>query len=50
LLFLQAGKYLIPHSTGTVTIARAMMGRQKKEGNQEFYRDDTGYGQQNVQK
>jgi hypothetical protein len=34
LLLLQARKYLIAHSTGTVTIARAMMGRQKKEGNQ----------------
>jgi hypothetical protein len=33
LLLLQARKYLIAHSTGTVTIARAMMGRQKKEGN-----------------
>jgi hypothetical protein len=27
-------KILIVHSTGTVTIARTMMGRQKKEGNQ----------------
>jgi hypothetical protein len=34
LLLLQARKYLIAHSTGTVTIARAMMGRWKKEGNQ----------------
>jgi hypothetical protein len=34
LLLIQARKYLIAHSTGTVTIARAMMGRQKKEGNQ----------------
>jgi hypothetical protein len=34
LLLLQARKYLIAHSTGTVTIARAMMGRQKKQGNQ----------------
>jgi uncharacterized membrane protein YcgQ (UPF0703/DUF1980 family) len=34
LLLLQARKYLIGHSTGTVTIARAMMGRWKKEGNQ----------------
>jgi hypothetical protein len=34
LLLLQARKYLIAHSTGTVTIARAMMGRRKKEGNQ----------------
>jgi hypothetical protein len=30
LLLLQAGKYLIAHSTGTVTTPRAMMGRQKK--------------------
>jgi hypothetical protein len=34
LLVLQARKYLIAHSTGTVTIARVMMGRQKKEANQ----------------
>jgi hypothetical protein len=34
LLLLQARKYLIAHSTGTVTIARAMMERWKKEGNQ----------------
>jgi hypothetical protein len=34
LLLLQARKYLIAHSTGTVTIPRAMMGRQKKQGNQ----------------
>jgi hypothetical protein len=34
LLLLQARKYLISHSTGTVTIPRAMMGRQKNEGNQ----------------
>jgi uncharacterized protein YeaO (DUF488 family) len=34
LLLLQGRKYLIAHSTGTVTIARAMMGRWKKEGNQ----------------
>jgi hypothetical protein len=33
-LLLQARKYLIAHSTGTVTTPRAMMGRQKKEGNQ----------------
>jgi hypothetical protein len=31
-LLLQARKYLIAHSTGTVTIPRAMMGRQKKTG------------------
>jgi hypothetical protein len=30
LLLLQAKKYLIAHSTGTVTIPRAMMGKQKK--------------------
>jgi hypothetical protein len=34
LLLLQAIKYLIVHSTGTVTIPRAMTGRQKKQGNQ----------------
>jgi hypothetical protein len=34
LLFLQAKKYLIAHSTGTITTPRAMMGRQKKQGNQ----------------
>jgi predicted alpha/beta hydrolase family esterase len=34
LLLLQARKYLIAHSTGTVTTARAMMERQKKQGNQ----------------
>jgi hypothetical protein len=32
LLLLQARKYLIAHSTGTVTVSRAMMGRQKKGG------------------
>jgi hypothetical protein len=34
LLLLQARKYLIAQSTGTVTIPRAMMERQKKQGNQ----------------
>jgi hypothetical protein len=34
LLLLQARKYLIAHSMGIVTIPRAMMGRQKKQGNQ----------------
>jgi hypothetical protein len=34
LLLLQARKYLIKHRTGTITIPRAMMGRQKKQGNQ----------------
>jgi hypothetical protein len=34
LLLLLARKYLIAHSTGTVTIPRAMMGRWKKQGNQ----------------
>jgi hypothetical protein len=34
LLLLQARKYLIAHSTGTVTTPRTMMGRQKKKGNQ----------------
>jgi hypothetical protein len=33
LLLLQARQYGITYSTGTVKIARAMMGRQKKEGN-----------------
>jgi hypothetical protein len=32
LLLLQARKYLIAHSTGTVTIPRAMMGRRKEQG------------------
>jgi hypothetical protein len=31
LLILQARKYLIAHSTGTITTPRAMMGRQKKK-------------------
>jgi hypothetical protein len=31
---LQARKYLIAHSTGIITIPRAMMGTQKKKGNQ----------------
>jgi hypothetical protein len=34
LLLLQARKYLIVHSTGTITTPRAMTGRQKKQGNQ----------------
>jgi hypothetical protein len=34
LLLLQSTKYLIAHSTGTVTTPRAIMGRQKKQGNQ----------------
>jgi hypothetical protein len=33
-LLLQTRKYLIAHSTGTVTKPRAMTGRQKKQGNQ----------------
>jgi hypothetical protein len=33
-LLLQARKYLITHSTGTITTTRAMIGRQKKQGNQ----------------
>jgi hypothetical protein len=33
LLILQARKYLIAHSTGTITTPRAIMGRQKKQGN-----------------
>jgi hypothetical protein len=32
LLLLQAIKYLIAHSTGTITPPRAMTGRQKKTG------------------
>jgi hypothetical protein len=31
-LLLQARKYLIAHSTGTITISKAMKGRQKKTG------------------
>jgi hypothetical protein len=31
LLLLQARKYLIAHSTGTITTSRAMTGRQKKK-------------------
>jgi hypothetical protein len=34
LLLLRARKYLIAHSTGAVTIARAMIGRWKEQGNQ----------------
>jgi hypothetical protein len=34
LLILQARKYLIAHSTGTITTPRAIMRRQKKQGNQ----------------
>jgi hypothetical protein len=33
-ILLQARKYLIACSTGTVTTLRAMTGRQKKQGNQ----------------
>jgi hypothetical protein len=33
-LLLQARKYLIAHNTRTITKPRAMMGRQKKQGNQ----------------
>jgi hypothetical protein len=33
-LLLQATKYLTAHSTETITTPRAMMGRQKKQGNQ----------------
>jgi hypothetical protein len=33
-LLLQARKYLIAHSTGTITTPRAMMRRQKKQGEQ----------------
>jgi hypothetical protein len=31
-LLLQAKKYLIKHSTKTITIPRAMMGKQEKSG------------------
>jgi hypothetical protein len=34
LLLLQARKYLISHSTGTITTPKAMTERQKKQGNQ----------------
>jgi chromosome segregation ATPase len=34
LSLLQARKYLIAHSTGTITKPREMMGKQKKQGNQ----------------
>jgi hypothetical protein len=34
LLLLQARKYLIAHSTRTITTPRAMTGRQKKQRNQ----------------
>jgi hypothetical protein len=34
LLILQVRKYLIAHTTRTITTPRAMMGRQKKQGNQ----------------
>jgi hypothetical protein len=34
LLLLQARKYIIAYNTGTITTPRAMMGRQKKKGNQ----------------
>jgi hypothetical protein len=33
LLLLQARKYLIAHSTGKVTTPRAIIGKQKKQGN-----------------
>jgi hypothetical protein len=33
-LLIQARKYLIAHSTGSVTTPIAMTGRQKKQGNQ----------------
>jgi hypothetical protein len=34
LLLLQDRKYLIAHSTGTVTTPKTMTGRQKKQGKQ----------------
>jgi hypothetical protein len=34
LLLLKARKYLIAKSLGTLTMPKAMMGRQKKQGNQ----------------
>jgi hypothetical protein len=33
-LLLQARKYLIAHSKGTITTPRAIIGRHKKQGNQ----------------
>jgi hypothetical protein len=33
-LLLQARKYLIANSTGTITTPRAMTGRHKRQGNQ----------------
>jgi hypothetical protein len=39
LLLLQARKYLIAHSTATITTPRAMMGRKKKQGNQFTHRE-----------
>jgi hypothetical protein len=33
IVIIKARKYIIAHSTGTVTIPRVMMGRQKKQGN-----------------
>jgi hypothetical protein len=37
LLLLQARKHIIAHSTGIITTARAMIERQKKQGNQLHY-------------
>jgi hypothetical protein len=34
LLLLQARKYVIAHSTGTITTPKAMTGREKKQGKQ----------------
>jgi molecular chaperone DnaK (HSP70) len=34
LFLLKARKYLISHSTGTITTSKAMTGREKKQGNQ----------------
>jgi hypothetical protein len=34
LLLIQARKYLMAHSTGTVTTPKTMTGRQEKQGNQ----------------
>jgi hypothetical protein len=42
LLLLQARKYIIAHITGTITTPRAMMGRQKKWGNQFLHKKKLG--------
>jgi hypothetical protein len=47
---LQARKYLIAHSTGTITIPRTMMGRQKKQGNQFPYSNKLYRNQREMKK